>query len=171
MPKRRQPELVLPWHEPQPLSKAACKRGWRFTEKLFSGRGFAATRIAGRCFGFACAAIAGSGIAAQSAAAKRGAGNIAQPTGVISRASRGGWIIATASAPIVAGESTGRVTDQGSQSASSPSPSEGGKAITTPAVARLRVRPCERRGFWLRCMVCGRTGRLIDPFPRTSIRR
>lgn len=64
-----------------------------------------------------------------------------------------------------------RVTDQGSQSAPSRSPSEGGKAITTPTVARLRVRPRERRGFWLRCIVCGRTGRLVDPFPRTSIRR
>jgi len=66
---------------------------------------------------------------------------------------------------------SGRVTDQGSQSAASPSPSEGGKAITRPAVAWLRLRPCERRGFWLRCMVCGRAGRLIDPFPHTSIRR
>jgi hypothetical protein len=63
------------------------------------------------------------------------------------------------------------VTDQGSQSASSASPSEGGEAITTPAVVRLRVRPSERRVFWLRCMVCGRTGQLIDPFPRISIRR
>jgi hypothetical protein len=32
----------------------------------------------------------------------RGAGNIAPPIGGINRASRGGWIIATASAPIVA---------------------------------------------------------------------
>ena len=63
------------------------------------------------------------------------------------------------------------VTDQGSQSASYPSPSECGKAITTPVVARLRVRPSELRGFWLRCIVCGRTGHLIDPFPRISIRR
>jgi IS30 family transposase len=39
-------------HELQPLSKAACKRGCRFTEKLFSGSGFAATRSAGRYFGF-----------------------------------------------------------------------------------------------------------------------
>ena len=64
-----------------------------------------------------------------------------------------------------------RVTDQGSQSVPCGSPSEGGKAITTPAVARLRVRPHDRGRFWLRCIVCGRTGRLVDPFPRTSIRR
>ena len=64
-----------------------------------------------------------------------------------------------------------RVTDQGSQSTSSGSPSGSGKVITWPAVAPLRVRPRERRGFWLRCMVCGRSGRLVDPFPRTSIRR
>jgi hypothetical protein len=102
MPKRRQPGIVLPWHEPQPLSKAACKRGWRFTEKLFSGSGFAATRSAGRYFGFACAAIAGSSIARQRVAAKRGAGSSARLTGVISKAPRGGWIIATVRSGIAA---------------------------------------------------------------------
>ena len=135
--------------------------------KLFSGRGFAATRIAGRCSGFARAAIAGSDIARQRVAVKRGAGSIERPTGVISRAPKGGWIIATGSARIAA-VVTQRVTDQGSQSVSSRSPSEGGKAITTPAVVPLRVRPRERRGVWLRCMVCGRAGRLVDPFPHTS---
>jgi hypothetical protein len=64
-----------------------------------------------------------------------------------------------------------RVTDQGSQFTLSRSPSEGGKAITTPVIARLCIGPRERGSFWLRCMVCGRTGQLIDPFPRTSIRR
>jgi hypothetical protein len=63
------------------------------------------------------------------------------------------------------------VTDQGSQSCASRSPSEGGKAVTMPAVAPLRVRPRERRVFWMRCMVCGRAGRFVDPFPRTSSRR
>ena len=77
-------------------------RGWRFMGKLFFGLGFAATSIAGRCSGFVPAAIAVSVIAARSAAVMRGAGNIAQPTGVISTASRDGWIIATGSAPIVA---------------------------------------------------------------------
>jgi len=102
MPKGRQPGVVLPWHEPQPLSKAACKRGWRFTEKLFSGSGFAATRSAGRYFGFACVAIAGSSIARRRVAAKRGAGSSARLTGVISKASRGDWIIATVRSGIAA---------------------------------------------------------------------
>jgi hypothetical protein len=84
------------------LSKAACKRVWRFTEKLFSGSGFAATRSAGRYFGFACAAIAGSSIARQRVAAKRGAGSSARLTGVISKAPRGGWIIATVRSGIAA---------------------------------------------------------------------
>jgi len=70
--------------------------------KLFCGLGFAATPIAGRCSVFAPAAIAASVIAARSAAVMRGAGNIAQPTGVINTASRDGWIIATDSVPIVA---------------------------------------------------------------------
>ena len=98
------------------------------------------------------------------------AGSIVRPIGVISRALRAGWIIATGSSvspPLLRNS----VTDQGSQSVESASPSEGGKAITTPAVASLRVRPRERRSVWLRCMVCGRPGRLVDPFPRTSIRR
>jgi hypothetical protein len=63
------------------------------------------------------------------------------------------------------------VTDQGSPSCASGSPSEGGKAVTMPAVASLRVRPGERRVVWMRCMVCGRAGRFVDPFPRTSSRR
>jgi hypothetical protein len=98
-------ELVLPWHEPLPLSKAVYAHGWRFMGKWFCGLGFAATPIAGRCSGSARAAIAASVIAVRSAAVMRGAGNIAPPIGVISRASRGGWIIATASVPIVAGGS------------------------------------------------------------------
>jgi hypothetical protein len=64
-----------------------------------------------------------------------------------------------------------RVTDQGSQAEISPPPSESGKAVTMPVLAPLRVRPRERRGNGLRCMVCGRAGRFVDPFPRTSFRR
>jgi len=71
-------------------------------EKLFSGSGFAATRSAGRYFGFACAAIAGSSIARQRVAAKCGADSSARPTGVISKAPRGGWIIATVRSGIAA---------------------------------------------------------------------
>jgi len=70
--------------------------------KLFCGLGFAATAIAGRCFLSARAAIAGRVIAARSAALMRGGGKVAPPTGVISGAPRGGWIIATGSAPIAA---------------------------------------------------------------------
>ena len=94
-------ELVLPWHEPLPLSKAVYAHGWRFIEKLFFGLGFAATPTAGRCSGFARAATAGSVIAVWSAAVMRGAGNVAPPIDVISRARKDGWIIVIASAPIV----------------------------------------------------------------------
>jgi hypothetical protein len=37
--------------------------------------------------------------------------------------------------------------------------------------ASLHIRPRERRVFWMRCMVCGRAGSFVDPFPRTSSRR
>ena len=76
--------------------------GWRFMGKLLSGLGFAITPIAGRCFGFASAAIAASVIAARSVAVRPVVGNIAPQTGGISRAWRGGRIIATGSVPIVA---------------------------------------------------------------------
>jgi hypothetical protein len=97
------PELTLPWHEPQPLSKAACKNGWRFTGKLYSGFGFAIILAAGRCSGSVRAAIAGSVTAVRSAGASHVSGNSGQPIGGISRASRAGWIIATVSALIAAG--------------------------------------------------------------------
>ena len=70
--------------------------------KLFSGLGFAATLTVEICSGFAPAAIVASAIAARSAAVRHGAGNIAPPTGGINEASKDGWIIATASVPIVA---------------------------------------------------------------------
>ena len=70
--------------------------------KLFSGRGFAATHVAGHFSGSALAVIAVSATAARSAAVRRGASSIGPPIVVISRAPKGDWIIATGSAPIVA---------------------------------------------------------------------
>ena len=103
MPKRRQPsELILPWHESLPLSKSVYARGWGFMRKLFSGRGFAAIHVVGRFSGFARAVIAASATAARNAAVRRGVSSIGPPIVVISRAPKGGWIIATGSAPIVA---------------------------------------------------------------------
>jgi hypothetical protein len=63
------------------------------------------------------------------------------------------------------------VTDQGSQTVDSTPPSESGRAVTTPARTPLRFEPRERPGIRLRCVVCGRAGRFVDPFPRTSSRR
>ena len=102
-----------------------------------------------------CAAPAASRSQPASSAKRRGSAGSSRPS----------------EAAIVVAAHAESVTDQGSQSASSGSPSERGKAITTPAAVPLHVRPSDQRGFWLRCMVCGRVGRLIDPFPRTSIRR
>ena len=100
MPRRKRPELTLPWHEPLPLSKAACRYGWRFAGKLYFGFGFAVIPIAGRCSLSARVAIAVSVTAARSAGANHVSGSIGQPIGVISRAPRGVWIIATDSVPI-----------------------------------------------------------------------
>lgn len=73
--------------------------------KLFSGLDFAATQSAGRCSGYVRAVIAVSATAARSAGVKRVAGSIVRRIGVISRALRVVWIIATVSVPIVAGDS------------------------------------------------------------------
>jgi hypothetical protein len=88
---RRPPsKLVLPWHEPLPLSKSACVGGCRFMEKWFSGSAFAAARDARRSSGFVDIAIAGNAIAAQFAAPKPGAGSTGRPTAAISRARKAG---------------------------------------------------------------------------------
>jgi hypothetical protein len=68
-----------------------------------------------------------------------------------------------------------RVTDQSSLSVISPALSGYGETITTPAVVALRVqspaRLEKRVGLWLRCSICGRPGRFVDPFPHIPRRR
>jgi hypothetical protein len=68
-----------------------------------------------------------------------------------------------------------RVTDQSSLSVISPAPFGCGETIPTPVAVALRVRapgrPEERAEFWLRCSICGRPGRFVDPFPRIPRRR
>lgn len=68
-----------------------------------------------------------------------------------------------------------RVTDQSSFSVISPAPSGCGEAITTPVAVALRVAPPgqlqKQANLWLRCSICGRPGRFVDPFPRIPRRR
>ena len=63
------------------------------------------------------------------------------------------------------------VMDQGSQSAASASLSKREEVIQRSGVARVRIQACAQPVFEPRCIVCGRTGRLLDPFPRISTRR
>ena len=63
------------------------------------------------------------------------------------------------------------VTDQGSPAVVLPSPSKREEVIQRPAVSRLRLPACARPVFEPCCIVCGRRGRLLDPFPRISTRR
>ena len=98
---RRPPsKLVLPWHEPLPLSKAACAGGWRFMEKWCSGREVVAARHAKRHSGFVRTAIADSAIAVRLAARKLDAGNAALPTTATSGVWRADSIIAIGNVPI-----------------------------------------------------------------------
>jgi len=68
-----------------------------------------------------------------------------------------------------------RVTDQSSLSVISPAPFGCGETITAPAVVALRVQSPNRletsAGPWLRCSLCGRPGRFVDPFPQIPRRR
>jgi len=71
-----------------------------------------------------------------------------------------------------------RVTDQGSLLIAGPALSECGPVEATPievpdgsAVDLLPRWPQTRPGVWLCCRVCGRRGRLIEPFPRIPKRR
>ena len=59
------------------------------------------------------------------------------------------------------------VTYQGSQTAACDSPSKREKVIRKPRASQVR----RQRVFELRCVVCGRRGHLVDPFPRITTRR
>jgi hypothetical protein len=66
------------------------------------------------------------------------------------------------------------VTDQGSVSISSPASCGCGTPETTPVTAPSGSGAAVRHGrlperppvAFLRCVVCGRKGRFVDPFPR-----
>lgn len=144
---RRSPsKLVLPWHEPLPLSKSACMGGWRFMESWFSGSAFAVARDARHCSGFVHIAIAANAIAARRAAAKPGAGSTGRPTVAISKVPKAG-----STTGIGSGERRcrRRVTDQSSLSVISPAPFGCGETITTPVAVALRVRH-DRRAYVLK---------------------
>ena len=66
---------------------------------------------------------------------------------------------------------TKSVTDQGSQTADPDSPSKREQVIRQRAASPFVLRARGPRVFELRCVVCGRPGHLLDPFPRTSTRR
>lgn len=71
-------------------------------------------------------------------------------------------------------EKQARVTDQGSISINSPASSECGPAEATaepetPPAPRLS--PDIQPAIGLRCRVCGRAGRFIDPYPRIPRKR
>ena len=63
------------------------------------------------------------------------------------------------------------VTDQGSQTTDSPSPSKQDEVIQRLSMAAMQSRLHLRGVFVSRCAVCGRSGHLLDPFPRISTRR
>ena len=173
---RRTPsKLVLPSHEPLPLSKAASVGGWRFMQKWFSGRGFVAARDARRCSGFARTAIAGSAIAARLAARKLDAGNAVPPTAATKRSLEGRLDHRDRQRAYRQRHAPARVTDQGSLSVISPAPFGCGETIARPVVVPL---PSELPGglekrpdLWMRCSICGRPGRFVNPFPQIPRRR
>lgn len=63
------------------------------------------------------------------------------------------------------------VTDQGSQNDDPPSPSKQDEVIQRLSRSAMQSPMHVRGAFVLRCAVCGRSGHLLDPFPRISTRR
>jgi hypothetical protein len=67
------------------------------------------------------------------------------------------------------------VTDQGSLSVISPAPFGCGETIAMPVAVPLPSRLSggqeKRPDPWLRCSICGRPGRFVDPFPQIPRRR
>jgi hypothetical protein len=63
------------------------------------------------------------------------------------------------------------VTDQGSLSIISPASFEGGAADPQENLPIPQSWPEVQPALPLRCRICGRIGRLIDPFPRTPCRK
>ncbi|HTC77047.1 MAG TPA: hypothetical protein VK657_00455, partial [Terriglobales bacterium] len=68
-----------------------------------------------------------------------------------------------------------RVTDQSSHSVISPALFGCGETILMPVAAPLPSKPPsgleKRTDLWLRCSICGRPGRFVDPFPHIPRRR
>ena len=66
-----------------------------------------------------------------------------------------------------------RVTDQSSQTVISPAPFGCGETITMPVALRVASPSWleKRADRWLRCSICGRPGRFVDPFPPIPRRR
>jgi hypothetical protein len=67
------------------------------------------------------------------------------------------------------------VTDQSSLSVISPASFGCGETIAMPVAVALQVAPPggleKRADLWLRCSICGRLGRFVDPFPHIPRRR
>jgi len=63
------------------------------------------------------------------------------------------------------------VTDQGSLSITSPASSDCGPADAVNDPPPPPSPPEAQPVLWLRCRICGRAGRFIDPFPRIPRRR
>jgi hypothetical protein len=64
-----------------------------------------------------------------------------------------------------------RVTDQGSLSIASPASFECGPAEASESQEASSPAQSSGPDLWLRCRICGRLGRFIDPFPRRPRRR
>jgi len=105
--------------------------------------------LPGDVFGFASAAIAASVIAARSVAVRPVVGTSRRKP-ADQQSVEGRWIIATAACYVAPFRS--RVTDQGSQSIKSRSPSESGKSGHDATLVPLRLRSREQSGI-LDCAV------------------
>ena len=109
------------------------------------------------------------------AASKPDSSSGGAPTAATNRARKAGSIIATASGNT--GRAPGATARDGSRFPFDHFPGiirlwtgTDADRPSDPAACRSRW-PETRPALWLRCRICGRTGRFIDPFPRIPRRR
>ena len=171
-------ETKLSWFQPATksvsLSSPACDDAWRqFMAKRYSGNEFASVAGVTQCSSSARTAIADSAIAAPRAVSMPEPANDGAPTAVTKRAPKDGLIIATRQRDYRCRrrQAPSGVTDQGSLSITSPASFEGGPADPQESPPISQSWPEVQPALLLRCRICGRMGRLIDPFPRTPRRK
>jgi hypothetical protein len=160
-PRRVNQQAVLPCHEHWPLSGPACGRGWRSAANSFYVSAFAASALAAKVFWISRHCDRGqrycSPLCRQRAyRQQRRLANCRHQQSTEGRLDH-----RDRQREYRRRRTNARVTDQGSLRSSFHCRIL--LQAKTPTLVRRQSRPRAFSG-WLRCVVCGRRGRFIDPY-------